>query len=170
VARQGGETTARPARPPVQPGTTPTPTTAELPPTAATAPLQTIDEVLASDLNDTQKAQQLLALFPKMKAEDQEEAIQHISNLTTDEAYAPLAKIFTNPAQPESVLDALMSDVLNRGDELKLPLLLEVARKPNHAMASDARDVLEIYLEHDYGTDWAAWDNAVKQWLKENGE
>ena len=165
--RTGTGTT--PTRPPVSTPTTTTTTTTPVP--TETQNFQSIDDIIgATSLDDTQKVQQLLVLFPKLKPEDQEEAIQHMSNLTSDEAYAPLAKMFKDPKQSEDVLDALMTDVLNRGDALKLPLLLEAAKQPNHAMASDARDVLEIYLEKDYGNDWTAWDQAIKEWLKENSE
>ena len=166
-----------PLRPRADTGTAPisvpSPTDPITPPVveaATTASFQSIDDVLASSLNETQKVQQLFALFPKLKVEDQEEAVQHISNLLPDESYAPLGKMLTDAKLPEPVLDALMGDVLNRDDALKLPVLLDVAKQPNHAMASDAKDVLEIYLEQDYGTDWAAWDTAIKQWLKENAE
>jgi hypothetical protein len=135
---------------------------------AVAGSFQSIDDILGSSLDETQKVQQLFALFPKLTGEDQEEAVQHISNLLPDENYAPLGKLLTDAKLPEAVLDALMTDVLNRGDALKLPALLDVAKQPNHAMASDARDVLEIYLEHDYGVDWTAWDEAIKRWLKEN--
>jgi hypothetical protein len=71
---------------------------------------------------------------------------------------------------PEAVLDVLMTDVLNRPNPVKLGTLLEVARTPNHPKAEEARDVLEVYVDENFGEDWAAWQAAVEKWIKENPE
>jgi hypothetical protein len=131
---------------------------------------QRIDDVLTTAGDETQKAKQLLAFFPNLPEDGQVEAAQHISNLLPDEEYALLAPALINPQTPEEVLDVLMTDVLNRPNDLKLGTLLEVARTPNHPKAEEARDVLEVYVDENYGDDWAAWDSAVKKWLKENPE
>jgi len=54
---------------------------------------------------------------------------------------------------PETVLDVLMADALNRPNGVKLPLLLEVAQNPDNAKAGEAKDLLELYLDGDYGSD-----------------
>jgi hypothetical protein len=69
---------------------------------------------------------------------------------------------------PGEVLEALMGDVLNRPNRLKLPALLEVARTPQHPKASAAREMLGSLLEVDYGDDWAKWQARIEEWLKEN--
>ncbi|HXG48610.1 MAG TPA: hypothetical protein VNO52_13365 [Methylomirabilota bacterium] len=148
----------------------PKPTEVPRPEMPGPARFNSVDDVLASSLDDTQKVAQILALLPRLSAEDQEEAIQHASNLVSDEAYEPLGKMLIDTSLSEGVLDALLTDVLNRSDSLKLPMLLKVARQPNHPLASDAKDVLEVYLEKDYGNDWAATEAAIAQWLKENAE
>jgi len=127
-----------------------------------------IDSVLTGQEEDGQKAKRLLALFPNLPEDGQVEAAQHISNLLPDEQYSSLAQALTNAAMPEAVLDVLMTDVLNRPNQLKLETLLEVARTPNHPKAEEARDVLEVFVDENYGEDWAAWKNAVENWLKEN--
>ena len=76
-----------------------------------------------------------------------------MSNLLADAEYAPLGKFLKDSKLPEPVLDVLIVDVLNRPNGLKLPLLLEVAREPQHPKAAEAKDLLELYLEEDYGTD-----------------
>ena len=62
----------------------------------------------------------------------------------------------------------LIVDVLNRPNTLKLPLLLELARDAQHPKAAEAKDLLELYLEEDYGSDWNKWQAKMEQWLKEN--
>lgn len=167
-------TTALPTRPaPVLPppvAVRPTETAVIPPPAAALIAdwEEQIDTVLTGQEDEAQKAKLLLALFPKLPEDGQVEAAQHISNLLPDEQYSSLAQTLTNAAMPEAVLDVLMTDVLNRPNQLKLETLLDVARMPNHPKAEEARDVLEVFVDENYGEDWAAWKTAVEKWLKEN--
>ena len=58
----------------------------------------------------------------------------------------------------------------NRPNTLKLPLLLEVARDAQHPKAGEAKGLLALYLEADYGQDWNQWQSKIEDWLKENPE
>jgi hypothetical protein len=127
-----------------------------------------LEAILGSEAEEPAKARQLLALFPHLPDAGQVEVAQHLSNLVADEDYAPLGKLLTNPKESEAVLDVLMVDVLNRPNALKLPLLLEVAREQEHPKAAEAKDLLELYLEQDYGADWNKWQATLEQWLKDN--
>lgn len=129
---------------------------------------QRLDEILGTNEAEAQKATKLLEMFPLLPEDGQVEVAQHLSNLLTDDRYAALSQTFTNTSTPEGVLDVLMTDVLNRANGIKLPTLLEVARTPNHPKAEEARDVLEVFVDENYGTDWAKWEKAVQDWLKEN--
>jgi hypothetical protein len=127
-----------------------------------------IDDIVGSDDADTNKVKQLFALFPKLPPDGQEEVVQHLSNLVEDEDYAPLGDLLKNAKLPEGVLDELLADVLNRPNNLKLPLLLDVASDPDHAKKDEAKDLLELYLGDDYGSDWNAWGQHLTNWLQEN--
>ena len=127
-----------------------------------------VDGILTSDGEDTDKAKKMLEMFPKLAPDAQEEVAHHLSNLTPDEDYSPLGNLLTNSTLPEAVLDVFMEDVLNRPNTVKLPLLLQVAQNPVHPGAQEAKDVLELFLEQDYGTDWATWQAKMQDWLKEN--
>lgn len=129
---------------------------------------QRLDSILGAGEPEAQKATKLLEMFPLVPEDGQIEVAQHLSNLLTDDRYASLSPAFTNAATPEGVLDVLMTDVLNRANGIKLPTLLEVARTPNHPKAEEARDVLEVFVDENYGTDWAKWEKAIQDWLKEN--
>ncbi len=85
-----------------------------------------------------------------------------------DQDYAALKQFVTNTTLPEPVLDVLVGDVLNRPNSLKLPTLLDIARDPQHPKAGEAKDILQLFLEEDYHTDWPAWQAKVNQWLKDN--
>ena len=129
-----------------------------------------IDTILTADTDDLQKAKKILELLPQLPEEGQEEAAEHLANLLPDDQYAAARQLLTNVKTSEPVLDALMSDLLNRPNELKLPLLLEMARNAEHPKAEEAKEFLELYLEKDYGADWGQWEQAMKAWLKENPE
>lgn len=127
-----------------------------------------VDEILGAETDETNKVQQLFALFPHVPEESQSEVAQHLSNLVTDEDYARLGELLRNPALSDDALDVLIADVLNRPNSLKLPQLLEVAQTPNHAKADEAKDILALFLDEDYGTDWAKWKEKMTAWLKDN--
>ena len=128
-----------------------------------------IDDILASESDgDAQKARKLLALLPGLPEDGQVEVVTHASNLTSDDQYAALGRLLTNPRTPTEVLDLLMSDLANRTNTVKLPTLLQVARTADHPNSEEAKNLLELYLENDYGTNWAAWEEAVQAWLKDD--
>jgi hypothetical protein len=130
-----------------------------------------IDDILADESdNDLQKSRKLLALLPKLPQDGQIEAITHAVNLLDDEHYAPLTELVTNALTSEEVLDVLTSDLANRTNTLKLPVLLQIARQQKHPMAAEAQKLLELYVNEDYGTDWTAWEKAIQEWLKEERE
>lgn len=127
-----------------------------------------LDHILASDAEDDVKARQMLAFFPNLPPEGQHEVAQHMVNLTPDADFPALAGVMLDPAADEEIQDIILGDALNRPNTMKLPLLLEVARTPNHPKATEARDILELFLENDYGNDWAQWQTGVQQWLQQN--
>ena len=129
---------------------------------------EAIDQILQADTSESAKAQQILKLFRSLPARGQEEAAQHLSNLVQDADYAPMGRLLADAKLPEPVLDVLVADALNRPNSVKLPLMLEVARNADHPKADEARELLQLYLEADLGTDWPKWQARLDLWLKEN--
>lgn len=127
-----------------------------------------LDEILAPEGEPADKAKRLFELFPRLPRDGQVEVAQHLSNLVSDKDYAPLGKLLADAKQPEPVLDVLFGDVLNRPNSLKLPALLDVARDPDHPKAGDAKEILAVYLDQDFGNDWTQWQARMEQWLKDN--
>jgi hypothetical protein len=127
-----------------------------------------LDAILEPEGAEADKAKKLLALFSHLPEEGQVEVVQHLSNLVADQDYEALGKLLVDPTLPEDVLEQLMADILNRPNSLKLPLLVEVARNPQHPKAEDAKDLLELYLEEDYGQDWTKWQAKVVEWVQKN--
>jgi hypothetical protein len=127
-----------------------------------------LEEILDSSDDDATKVKQLLAMFPRLPEDGQTEVAQHLSNLVEDKDYGALRKLLADAKLPETVLDVLVQDVLNRPNSLKLPSLLDVASNPQHPKAEEAKDLLELFLEDNYGTDWAKWQTKMQEWLKAN--
>lgn len=127
-----------------------------------------VDDVLGTEGDDTNKVHQLLAMFPHLPQDGQTEVAQHLSNLVSDEDYRQLVPFLLNTNLSEPVLDAFFNDLLNRPNSSKLPLLLDIARSPSHPEAGDAKDLLELYLDEDYGNDWATWQQKLQAWLRDN--
>src|SRR5207245_8714191 len=123
-----------------------------------------IEEILQAECPENEKAKKMLQIFPRLPEDGQVEVAQHLSNLVSDQDYAALGKLLTDDKLPEPVLDVLMADVLNRPNSLKLPLLLEVAKDPQNPKAGEARDLLELFLEENYGTNWNQWQAKMQQW------
>jgi hypothetical protein len=63
-----------------------------------------------------------------------------------------------------------MNDLLNRRNTLKLPMLLAIASNTDHPLAGQAKDMLELFLQTDYGTNWNQWSDAVTTWLQQNSQ
>ena len=130
-----------------------------------------IDEVLRantdnSDAGNLSTAQMLINLLPTLKPEGQAEAAQHISNLLPDKEYGRVAAIVKNPSAPQEVIDVFFTDLMNRDDTVKLPVLLDIAKIPNHPSQEEALTDLQIFLDGDFGTDWGKWDASMKAYLK----
>jgi hypothetical protein len=127
-----------------------------------------INDILGPEGDEKEKSKKLIELFPQLPPEGQEEVAHHLSNLVADEDYAPLSNFVTNSTLPEAVLDVFVEDVFNRPNAIKLPLLLDIAQDPQHPRAGEAKDVLELFLEEDFGNDWTKWHAKMEQWLKDN--
>ena len=129
----------------------------------------TVDDIVGSDDPDTNKVSRLFALFPTLPPDGQEEVVQHLSNLVEDDNYKQLGDLLKNGSLPQGVLDELMSDVLNRPNNLKLPMLLSVGQDPNNPEHDEAKDLLELYLGEDPSTNnWTGAGDLVSNWLKQN--
>ena len=84
-----------------------------------------------------------------------------------DRDYNLVTPLVRNTALSEEVQDILVTDLMNREDKVKLPTLLEIAKIPNHPHQEEALTDLEIFLDEEYGTNWAMWEKKMQQYLKE---
>lgn len=126
-----------------------------------------VDEVLRQEAEPAEIGKKFLELLPQLPEEGRVEALEHAANLLADADYAPLGRMLSDPKLPEAEVEILMRDMLNRSNAIKLPLLLQVARTAGHAKATEAREILEVFLGEDYGSDWDKWQGKVDEFLKE---
>lgn len=128
------------------------------------------EEVFDSDLDTDKMAEKMLEIYPHLPPAAQKDAIEHILNLVPDEGFAPVGKILLNPKTPVEISDDIMNDMGNRPGIIRMPLILEVAKTPDHPKAAEAKELLELYIEpeEDPGNDWDKWETAMKKYLEEN--
>jgi len=130
-----------------------------------------LDNIISADADNQTTVRQLLDGLQRLPVEAQEEYIAHALNLCEDEDYARVETIYLAAGTPPEVSEEIFNDVLNRPDEVKLPLLVKTLRQPAHPMAGEAREILEMYLDLDEGqAPLAGWEAAVQQYLVEEQE
>jgi hypothetical protein len=127
-----------------------------------------LDDVLLANTDSNTKADRILALIPTAPTNAQVELSQHLVNMVQDDHYDGAAQLLTNPVTPAAVSTVLMNDLLNRNNTLKLPMLLSVARDPDHPLKDQAKDMLELLLQEDDGSNWDQWSATITNWLQNN--
>ena len=130
-----------------------------------------LDELLTNDEDNTTTARGLVSSMRGLPPEAQEEFIAHAVNLCEDEQFELLANVYFEAATPSEVKETIFNDVLNRPDEIKLPLLAKTLRNPTHPMAGESKEILEMYLDLEPGAvPPNGWEQAVKQYISDQAE
>ena len=129
---------------------------------------QRLDGILLRGGEASDKADAIRKLMTVAPAEAEVELSQHLINMVQDDRYDPAAELLTNATTPAPVATVLMNDLLNRRNNLKLPMLLAIARNDQHPLKDQAKDMLELFLQADYSTNWDQWGGAVDAWLQQN--
>jgi hypothetical protein len=127
-----------------------------------------LDDVLLADIDPNLKADRILAMIPTAPSNAQVELTQHLVNMVQDDHYDGAAQLLTNSTTPAAISTVLMNDLLNRNNTLKLPMLLAVASDSDHPLKDQARDMLELLIQEDDGTNWDQWAASISTWLQNN--
>jgi hypothetical protein len=127
-----------------------------------------LETILLSDDDENTKADHILALIPTAPPDAQAELAQHLVNMVQDDHYQGTADLLTNSATPSGVSTVLMNDLLNRNNNLKLPMLLDIAQQDDHPLKDQAREMLELLLQEDHGSNWNDWSTSVNNYLAQN--
>ena len=119
----------------------------------------------ARDVDDAAKARQLLDMLPTLPEEALETAAREAVERLPDKAYGAARERMINPQTHGMVLSVLFGDLLERPDDITLPVLLTITRTPAHPLAAQARDNLELLLGTNFGADWVKWDAEIRRSL-----
>jgi len=128
-----------------------------------------LDIAAQTGVTDQAKVQQLLALLPSLPPDAQTLAMENATALIPDTDYLNYRNHLIQLAKTPDLREAVMNDSLTRGEELRLPNLLELMRtsqSENEKM--EIRGILEAYLDKDYGPQPAQWEAPLRQWIAEN--
>ncbi|MHA3775030.1 hypothetical protein ACXR0O_26210 [Verrucomicrobiota bacterium sgz303538] len=121
-----------------------------------------IDALLASQISDKSKAEELLKLLSRMPAEAHDRLVQEAVDRLADSDYGSVAlPMLLNPGTDGAAEMVLYADLLQRPDEITLPALLALARTTSHPFSQSARETLALLVGNDFGTDWRRWESAV---------
>ena len=82
------------------------------------------------------------AAFDKLSDETKLENIPHAQNLFTDDSIEYLTVILFDTKEPKDVLSSIYYDLLNRPEELKMPIIRKLAADKNHPLSEEAFDLL----------------------------
>jgi hypothetical protein len=150
----------------VTPASQPLPSLPSLPLIEATQ-LQALAE--RTDLTLPQKIEALLAAAPAFSLDDRLATLQVAMELIPDEDHPKYRLRLLRSAGTPELRDLIAHDALSRGEEIGLPVLLDILRLADgDDERRDIRDLLEAYLAHDYGANADAWEQPVKSWLAEH--
>lgn len=122
-----------------------------------------IHKWLTETASTDEAAREILKGWPTLSEEDKVQAAPHLLNLLPDEQFGAVSKMLMDPTTNREVMDLFFADSLNRPDEIKWPLLVEVMSHKNHPLAQEARDILNVALGEDFGDDWNRWRLKVNQ-------
>lgn len=82
--------------------------------------------------------------FRKVPADRKDECIHRALNLIPDENVMLLAGVLMDKEQSSETIDAVFSDILNRDESVKLPVLREVIKDTRHQCWKDAAWILDV--------------------------
>jgi hypothetical protein len=124
-----------------------------------------ITDLLQADDENAVVAAKLATLLPSLPIEGQTEAAQHIVNLLDDEKYTLASGLLLNTSLHPEVLGVIYSDVSDRPNFLKLPILSKLALQFGHPLQSQSRESLLSVLGLDPTAQPLAWDAAIRELL-----
>jgi hypothetical protein len=124
-----------------------------------------ISIVTNAPLTVSDKVQALGVMLAGEKREAQRRLAHLVVRLADDESFVYVRRLMLEPGWHPQIHSALMSGTLKRSNSVKLPVLMDLARKQDHPQREEAKQLLAHLLAVDHGSDWAAWEKAMKTWL-----
>ena len=91
--------------------------------------------------------------FRKVPADRKDECIHRALNLIPDENVMLLAGVLMDKGQSSETIDAVFSDILNRDESVKLPVLREVIKDTKHPCWKEAAWILDVTRQMPAGAE-----------------
>lgn len=121
-----------------------------------------VETIIAdADLPPLQKAQRLLDTTDHLSGKAALEACDFALLCLDDERYEPAFEKLSAEHVSLEIKGAIMADLMERSDFLRLPLLVQLASQTAHPFSEDARVELVTVLGDDYGSNWLGWSDGV---------
>lgn len=115
------------------------------------------------------KVKRLLDMIPNLSPDAQTLAMENATALIPDPDYVKYRSQLLQLAKTPEMREAVMDDSLTRGEELRLPNLLEMMRtSTSEEEKLEIREIFEAYLDKDYGPNPASWEAPLRHWVAEN--
>ncbi len=90
---------------------------------------------------DQARVNQVLKRVP---LERRRESVQALLNMVSDDNFSIVHDLLFDRSQSSDVVQTVYHDLLNRPEEVKIPLLREIAQDPIHANYSEAHRILNV--------------------------
>jgi hypothetical protein len=130
---------------------------------------QILDLAIDKSLTDRAKVEKMLGMIPSLPPDAQTLAMENATTLIPDGEYLSYRGRLLTLAKTPDMRTAVMNDSLTRGEEIRLPNLLEMMRtSSDEAEKLEIREILEAYLDKDYGPSPAQWEAPLRKWVQEN--
>jgi hypothetical protein len=111
-------------------------------------------------------AARLISLFPSLPARGKQEAAQHLCDNVADETYAKMRSLTVDARLGVEVLEVFYTDLGNRDEKVRLPVLLEIAKTTRHPFRKEAAEELAFILDTEPGKDFSRMEAALNSYLK----
>jgi hypothetical protein len=130
-----------------------------------------LDLAIDRTIPDETKVERMLAMIPTIPDDAKVLAMENATALIPDSKYDSYRPRLHQLAQNPELREAVMLDALTRGEEVRLPGILDLLRTATREEErTELREILEAYLDHDYGPTAATWEAPLKKWLAEHAD
>jgi hypothetical protein len=132
------------------------------------APWESAMEAIANraDIPDLLKVRLFVQMLPGLPDEVVAKAAEEATIRLPDAEYrAVLLPTLLDPRTRGMAMSVFFADLAQRPKDVALPILLSIARDSTHPYSQFARENLQLALHRDFGSDWAKWDEAIRDHL-----
>lgn len=84
--------------------------------------------------------------FDQVPKDRKEECLQRALNLIPDENVMLLVGVLMDTTQDKELIELVFNDILNRDDDVKMPILRQILKDKDHPCRSDAAWILDVTL------------------------